>query len=382
MSLSDVDLGNSATARRALEFATATLFARPRDGRWLPAMAVAALVAARLQEPAAAARLYQALPYRAQVIVAALPAPVVCFGSASLYLALLATVASRRVEAGDHFEAAMAVHERLGAGPLLARTRLAYASMLLAHGQPADRRRADELLEQALATAGALGMAAVAGEGQALQAGGTSQGPATARHVGVAGNVFRREGEYWTVGYEGSVVRLRDSKGLRHLARLLAEPGRELLATDLEAAEGQASPAGPSGRADDAELTVRPDLGDAGALLDATAKAAYKARLVDLQSELEEAERFNDLVRATRLREELDFLIAELARAVGLDGRDRRAVSHAERARLNTTRAIRTAMANLARANPALGQHLASAIRTGRYCSYIPDPRAPITWET
>jgi hypothetical protein len=49
---------------------------------------------------------------------------------------------------------------------------------------------------------------------------------------------------------------------------------------------------------------------------------------------------------------------------------------------LNATRAIRTALANLARANPALGRHLAAAtVRTGRYCAYVPDPRAPITWE-
>jgi hypothetical protein len=73
--------------------------------------------------------------------------------------------------------------------------------------------------------------------------------------------------------------------------------------------------------------------------------------------------------------------VAELARAVGLGGRDRRAASHAERARLNVTRAIRSAMANLARANPTLGEHLSRTVRTGRYCSYTPDPRAPITWE-
>jgi hypothetical protein len=62
-------------------------------------------------------------------------------------------------------------------------------------------------------------------------------------------------------------------------------------------------------------------------------------------------------------------------------GRGRGAASHAERARLNVTRAIRAAMANLARANPALGAHLAATIRTGRYCSYTPAgaPRSPGT---
>jgi hypothetical protein len=197
------------------------------------------------------------------------------------------------------------------------------------------------------------------------------------------GNVFRREGEYWTICYAGAVVRLKDAKGLGHLARLLAHPEREFHALDLEAANRQAGPAavGPTGRAGAGELGVRPDLGDAGPLLDATAKAAYRARLTELGAELEAAEGGNDPARAARACAERDFLVAELARAVGLGGRDRRAASHAERARLNATRAIRTAIANLARVHPSLGRHLAATIRTGRYCAYTPDPRAPIAWE-
>jgi hypothetical protein len=207
--------------------------------------------------------------------------------------------------------------------------------------------------------------------------------PAEAAAPTVSRNLFRREGEYWTVGYEGAVVRLRDAKGLRHLARLLAQPGREFHVVELEAANRRPAVAavGPPGRAGAGELQVRPDLGDAEVLLDATAKAAYQARLTELGAELEEAEGGNDPARATRARAERDFLVAELARAVGLGGRDRRAAAHAERARLNVTRAIRAAMANLARANPSLGRHLAVTIRTGRYCAYTPDPRAPIAWE-
>jgi hypothetical protein len=268
----------------------------------------------------------------------------------------------------------------------------AAAWVLLARGRTADRSWALRLLEEALATADALGMVAVA-EGiralRAAQAGGPSQleaGPAAAAAAG-AGNLIRREGEYWTVVFDGSLVRLRDAKGLRHLARLLTHPGREFHALDLEAAQGPpappapAAPQGPRGRAWDGELTVRPDLGDAGALLDAPAKAAYQARLVELEAELAAAEGDNDPARAARARVEREFLVAELARAVGLGGRDRRAAAHAERARLNVTRAIRAAVANLARQHPALGRHLSATIRTGRYCVYVPDPRAPITWE-
>jgi hypothetical protein len=248
--------------------------------------------------------------------------------------------------------------------------------------------RAFGLLDGALADADTLGMASIAGRIQVLRttladrkasAGRAIDAPAPEAYK----NLFRREGQYWTVCYQGSVARLTDAKGLRLLARLLADPGREFHAVDLEAADAQAqrpAPAPVRDAADRDELPVRADLGDAGDLLDATAKAAYKARLGELQAELEEAERCNDPGRAAKAGTERDFLVAELARAVGLGGRDRRAASPAERARLNVTRAIRTAMANLARANPPLGRHLAATIRTGRYCSYTPDPRVPITW--
>ncbi len=184
--------------------------------------------------------------------------------------------------------------------------------------------------------------------------------------------------------YEGSLVRLRDSKGLRYLAALLANPGREFHVVDLEGEQqrGASAATGPGRRAVSDELEMRSDLGDAGEMLDATAKAAYRVRLEDLQAEVDEAELFNDPARAAKAREEIDFIASELARAVGLGGRDRRAASHAERARLNVTRAIRAAIGNLARANPPLGRHLTSTIRTGRYCSYTPDPRAEIDWES
>ena len=389
LSLADAELGHSDDARRELRSLAEQLPQLPRDGTWLPAVALASLLAAHLNEPQAAGSLSPLLlGYAGHVVCFTAPQPVVCLGSAAFYLGQLATVRSRWTEAAGHFEATIAAHDRLGAGPLLARTRYEYARMLLARGQATDRSRALGLLERALATADTLGMVAVA-EGvrtlQAAQAGRPMPAEATAAAAAAVAeaerHLFRQEGEYWTVVFDGSVVRLRDAKGLRYLARLLAHPGREFHAVDLEAAEGQAAPLGSRASGGEPELAVRLDLGDAGVLLDATAKAAYRSRLVELRAELEEAEGFHDPARATKARQEMDFLVGELARAVGLGGRDRRAASHAERARLNVTRAIRAAMANLARANPALGRHLSWTVRTGRYCSYTPDPRAPIAWE-
>jgi predicted ATPase len=381
LSLADAELGHSDDARRGLRALVEQIPQRPRNGIWLPAVALGSLLSARLNEPEAAGSLYPILlPYAGHIVAFTAPQPVVCLGSASFYLGLLATVTFRWAEAADHFQAAIGAHDRLGARSFLARTRYEYARMLRCRGQAADRTRALGLLDRAHASASTLGMAAVAEGIQALRAAQAGESapvqPAGAEAAApeVPRNLFRQEGQYWAVCYEGSVVRLKDAKGLRHLARLLGYPGREFHAADLEAANSQAARPAPSRlKAGAGELQVRPDLGDAGELLDAKAKAAYKARLDELQDELDEAERFNDPARAANARQERDFLVDELARAVGLGGRDRKAVSHVERARLNVTRAIRAAMANLARANPSLGRHLSATIRTGRYCSYTPD---------
>jgi len=50
--------------------------------------------------------------------------------------------------------------------------------------------------------------------------------------VGV--QVIRREGEYWTVIFDGATCRLRDSNGLRYLAYLLRHPHERVSAPFLE----------------------------------------------------------------------------------------------------------------------------------------------------
>ncbi len=132
---------------------------------------------------------------------------------------------------------------------------------------------------------------------------------------------FRREGDYWTVAYEGTTVRVRDAKGMHYLARLLADPGREFHALDLAGDGG--SPVRRWVSADESGMAVG-DVGDAGIRLDAEAKSAYRARLHELQEEAAEAEAWNDSERAARAQQEIAFLTEELKGAVGLGGRDRR----------------------------------------------------------
>src|SRR5215471_17507179 len=108
--------------------------------------------------------------------------------------------------------------------------------------------------------------------------------------------LFRKEGEYWTVGYAGHLCRLRDTRGLAHLTQLLRSPGREFHALDL----GCGSAAGPlAGRDAEATGTLkgqvreadlhRGNLGDAGEWLDQQSKASYRHRLAELHEELQAA---------------------------------------------------------------------------------------------
>ena len=203
--------------------------------------------------------------------------------------------------------------------------------------------------------------------------------PAPAAEARPAGdNVFRREGEYWAVVFEGSTARLRDSKGLRYLARLLADQGREFHVLDLVAFE--------SGGPDDAVAATQlgralPLMGDAGELLDVRAKEAYRRRLREIEDDIQEARAMGDTFRAAQAEAEHEFLVRELARAVGLGGRDRRAASASERARSAVTKAVRQALVRIRYHDPRLGAHLDRSIRTGTFCTYLPDPRAAPRWK-
>jgi hypothetical protein len=136
------------------------------------------------------------------------------------------------------------------------------------------------------------------------------------------------------------------------------------------------------GQVDTGQAAILPwsAFGDAGEILDARAKDAYRRRLAEIEDDIDQARAIGDAERAAQADAERDFLVRELARAFGLGGRDRRAASASERARAGVTRAIRQEIARIGEHHPQLGEHLNHTIRTGTYCAYHPDPRAPAGW--
>jgi tetratricopeptide (TPR) repeat protein len=368
-------LGRESDTRRELELIAARNFEDlPVDTNYLVGGAMLAETCAFLGDATRAQALYEMMrPYATRNIAIANCAGYL--GVVSHYLGILATVLERSDEADAWFAAALARYEAMNARPFVARA-------LIDRGTAAVRRCADGRLEDQATTiatglemARELGMSRLVEKAEAVL--GTLGRRAEAESAADLGCQLQHEGEYWTLGHRGVVARLKDAKGLRYLAELVRAPGRDFHVLDLVAAE---APIEPSGAGRDSATKLRLTRGDAGVVLDSHAKSEYRRRIFDLRDALDEAEVAGDIGRAEKARTELAHLTQALAQAVGIGGRDRRAADVAERARLNVTRAIRTAIERIEATHPEVARHLSMRVLTGRFCRYEPRPDDVVRW--
>jgi len=292
----------------------------PRDSEWLEMMWQAGEAGRLIDEPEAVELAYDAMqPYADLWVVDGIGGA--CYGVAAFQLGRLAQYLGRRDEATRWLSTALDAHRREGAHLLI------------------------RLTEEALADVG---------DGTQLATPGAPS----------ASGEFRRAGRLWHLAWRGETATVPDSKGMRDLATLLSTPGREIAAVDLvEAAAGQPVTAG----------------ADTGPQLDSRAREEYRRRLADLEEELAEAEDNADGGRVEVLSEERDFLVAELAGALGLGGRPRTTGDPVERARKAVTMRVGTALKGVAEVHPALARHLRASVSTGRFCSYQPED--PVAWQ-
>ena len=171
-------------------------------------------------------------------------------------------------------------------------------------------------------------------------------------------NAIVREAGVWRVTFNRASTNVRDLKGIGDLAVLLGRPRTEVHCLELMGAT---------------------DVGDtAGPVLDNRARSDYKQRILDLQSDIDEAHANNDSLRAARAEQELDVLVKQLSEAFGLGGRDRNGGSSVQRARSAVTYRVRAAIKQIATSDPVLGRHLDNSVRTGVWCSYHPE--TDVTW--
>lgn len=163
----------------------------------------------------------------------------------------------------------------------------------------------------------------------------------------------------WRVEMGSRGVLVPDNIGTRYLESLLANPGREIAAIDLVASRGSADRALAGGL----PVSDQP-------VLDDRAKREYRAKLAELQFEIDEHEANNDVARAEQVRAQHARLVAELTSAVGLGGRTRTFTGAEERARIAVGKAIRRAINRIDAVDPAVGEALRATVRTGIRCSY------------
>ncbi len=358
--LAAAELGDPQAARAEVErYGRGDFSDVPRDGLWLLHMCTLAECCALIRDERRSRLLYELLlPHGDRNAISYTLQP---FGPVALRLATLAATLGQWEDADRHFASARDRCVALGARGVLARVHYEHARMLLARGAADDGRLAAGRLEEAAALAEELELSGLLERIKALRL----SAPASATEAAAR---FQREGELWTIGYDGDTFRLRDVKGLRYIAFLLGSPGRETHAVELAQAVEGVSERAQAG-------------GSPGPAVDAQAKDAYRRRLHELGEELEEARGWGDVERAARAEEEIDALTEQLAQAFGLGGRDRASASPAERARVSVTKAIRSAIKAIGRHSPALESHLTASIHTGQFCSYAPPGELPPRWQ-
>ena len=329
------DLRTAASSLGAL--CGSDLLGLPRSSSWLGTMHGIVETAALLGDAGVSARAYGLLrPYADLPMVGGLG--ITCFGSVHHALGVASLTNGLLDQAIDHLRAAVQHNLALAHWPAVVASRRRLAQAYQHRGQPGDADAARGELETAASEAAALGLP-VAEKG--------GRGPA-----GV-GAECHRAGRKWRLAWRDRSVMMEDSIGMTHLAVLLANPRREILAAELAAGLSALGGAGEGG--------------PAYPVLDQAAITEYRNRLKRLDAELDQREPVDGEARAER-----DWLFAQLASAAGFGGRVRSFPDQGERARVAVGKAIRRALARITEADPILGDHLRQTVHTGVRCSYWP----------
>ena len=172
-------------------------------------------------------------------------------------------------------------------------------------------------------------------------------------------NYFLKENDVWQISYDNKQVLITEVKGFNDLAKMLGHPEKQFHCTELMGSglEALAEPA-----------------------FDEKAKRSYQKKILELQEEIRWSENNNDLQRSSYLHEEYDQIVDHLSSSIGLKGRIRKSHDNLDKTRSAVTWRIRNAIQKIEKSHPILGKHLSASIRTGIFCSYVPE--TSIKWIT
>jgi hypothetical protein len=352
--------GGTAADEARLELdriATAGVDTIPMGSNWLVTMFCLAEAADATADVELAEAVHTALaPYADRAVIGSLGS--LCLGPVRRVLGMCARTAGRLDDAVGLLELAVDDAMRLGNRPMRA---ICQGELGLALIERGERDAGTALVDDGAGSLSTLGLQARADR---LRADADARYRATTRtppeptgqHSSAA---LRWTGSVWELTAGGERALLRDTQGVRRLARLLAQPGVAIGADELTGV---------------GVVEVRHDV------IDATARRAYLARVANLRADLDAADAAGDARRSARAQRELDELLASLQGQLGLGGRVRAFAGSRERARTAVQKTIRRTIANIAEQAPELGDGLGRSIHTGAVCAFDPVPGVPNRW--
>ena len=188
--------------------------------------------------------------------------------------------------------------------------------------------------------------------------------PATSQLMVTEDDYFlRQRGEGWQLRFAGHETQwLRPAIGYAYLREMLPFPNRRFSVSQLLVAVH-------------GDKAVLP-LGGGGKDLDAQAKRAYAIRLRELDEELEEAQRMNDLGLAEKFGIERAQLLEQVRKA-GFRSTAKRSDSDLNNIRNSVCNAINRALKTIKKYEPSAFDHLKPAISTGFSVVYQPSEEVP-----
>jgi len=190
--------------------------------------------------------------------------------------------------------------------------------------------------------------------------------------------VFRKEGYSWLIVFEGKRIIMEDYKGLQDIKELLLKPYKSISSKDLflrnstlkisEISQSKISDFAEIEEGFTEETFQGFDINDG--------KKDFTRDIQELENEIEEAKKNNDIGKIELLNQEREFFLESLSKNTGLGGRKRKMGDDSERFRKAVSKRINDALKKIKKEHNTLWQHL-DKIDRGYICKYKPEKTLP-----
>ena len=174
---------------------------------------------------------------------------------------------------------------------------------------------------------------------------------------------FRKKGDMWVIRFDEEDMYLKDSVGLQCIGQLLAKPDDPVFVMELRAVLNGQKP----------DLIPQPHAREDA--VDQVTLSNLKHRYLELQSELEEAQRDGNEIMEEETEREMESIIQYLGQVKAVGGTTRKVNDEIEKARSATSKAFWRSVNQIRNELPKLAEHLEKSCVVGMVCNYTPEQK-------